>query len=259
MKFVKRVICVSTMLALSACSTQVSKPLDNALVTLKETSQYIPKQSFDEQGKLVQYAPQENPYLLKDTRIDKGSVLLFIEAKKAKRNKDLKTAQQKLLVITKNDTSISGPWVMLGDIEFERKSYQKAEQHYQKALNINSENVNAYIALAKVQRVMGKFNLAQNTLSEALTLWKDFPEAHLNLGILYDLYLNQAEKAQQHMETYLFLTQYKNPKVVKWLQEVKSRTGIKESFIEKKIASKVQAQPSPVDSKGMKDAKASKG
>lgn len=236
MKFVNKIILLVSVLTLAACASQVSKPLDNAKVTLKETLQYIPQQTFDEKGLLNTYEPQENPYLLVDSKIDKGSVLLFIEAKKAKRNKDFKTATQKLLVITQKDTSISGPWVMLGDIKFENKKYKEASKDYQKALEINPENVNAYIALAKVQRVLGQFNLAQNTLEKALLLWKDFPEAHLNLGILYDVYLNKAEKAQQHMEAYLFLTQYKSSEVKKWLQEVQSRTGINESFIEKKIA-----------------------
>jgi len=238
MKFVNKIILLVFVLTLTACASQVSKPLENDQVALKETLQYIPQQSFDENGSLNAYEPQENPYLLVDSKIDKGSVLLFIEAKKAKRNKDFKTATQKLLVITQKDTSISGPWVMLGDIKFENKQYKEASLDYQKALVINPENVNAYIALAKVQRVLGQFNLAQNTLENALLFWKDFPEAHLNLGILYDVYLNQAEKAQQHMEAYLFLTQYKSSEVKKWLQEVQSRTGIVESFIEKKIAIK---------------------
>lgn len=243
MKFVKHVSLIISVLALSACATNTVKQLDNKTVSLKDTIQYMPKQTFTELGDLVEYTAMENPYLAVDSRIDKGSVLLFIEAKKAKRNGDLKTAQQKLKVITNKDKSISGPWVMLGDISFENKDLQQAQQDYEHALEINNENVNAYIALARVQRVMGDFNLAQNTLESALALWPDFPEAHLNLGILYDLYLNKSEQGQQHMEAYLFLTQYKNPEVIAWLEEVKSRTGIKESFIEIKVAAKKNVKP----------------
>ena len=243
MKFVKQMSLIFLLLVLSACATNTVKPLDNKTVSLKDTIKYMPKQSFNELGELVEYAPKENPYLAMDSRIDKGSVLLFIEAKKAKRNGDLKTAQQKLKVITNKDKSISGPWVMLGDINFENKKLKLAQQDYQQALEINSENVNAYIALARVQRVMGDFNLAQNTLERALALWPDFPEAHLNLGILYDLYLNKSQQAQQHMEAYLFLTQYKNPEVIAWLDEVKSRTGIEQSFIEVKVAAKNAVKP----------------
>ena len=243
MKFVKQVSLIFLLLVLSACATNTVKPLDNKMVSLKDTIKYMPKQSFNELGELVEYTPKENPYLAMDSRIDKGSVLLFIEAKKAKRNGDLKTAQQKLKVITNKDKSISGPWVMLGDINFENKKLKLAQQDYQQALEINAENVNAYIALARVQRVMGDFNLAQNTLERALALWPDFPEAHLNLGILYDLYLNKSQQAQQHMEAYLFLTQYKNPEVIAWLNEVKSRTGIEQSFIEVKVAAKNAVKP----------------
>ena len=243
MKFVKHVSLIFSLLVLGACATNTVKPLDNETVSLKDTLQYMPKQLFNETGELVEYVPRDNPYLAADSRIDKGSVLLFIEAKKAKRNGDYKTARQKLKVITKKDESISGPWVMLGEISFENKKWQQAQQDYQQALAINPDNVNAYIALARVQRVMGNFNLAQNTLENALALWPDFPEAHLNLGILYDLYLNKSQQAQQHMEAYLFLTQYKNPEVIAWLEEVKSRTGINKSFIEKKVAAKNVLKP----------------
>ena len=67
-----------------------------------------------------------------------------------------------------------------------------------------------------------------------MSIWKDCPEAHLNLGILYDLYLNQPKKAQQHIEAYLFLTQYKNPTAVAWFNEIQGRTGITSSFIDVK-------------------------
>jgi tetratricopeptide (TPR) repeat protein len=97
---------------------------------------------------------------------------------------------------------------------------------------VNKNNVNAYIALGQLQRKQGYFSDAQNTYLEALNVWKDFPEAHLNLAILYDLYVNEPEEAQKHYEAYDFLTGRKDEKVKKWLVEVKQRTGIERSFID---------------------------
>ena len=81
-----------------------------------------------------------------------------------------------------------------------------AKSDYEEAIRINKDNVNAYLRLALAQRELGEFILAQNTYSEALAIWPDFPEAHLNLSILYDLYLNHPIRAQEHMEAYQFLT-----------------------------------------------------
>lgn len=235
MKFVNQMKCaVKTAVLLgllSGCASQVSLPAAGQKVALLPTEQYVPKQAYDENKKPVPYEITENPYLANKSKIAKGSVLLFIEAKKAKRKGNLKVAKQKLEVITKQDKSLSGPWVMLGDIAVERKKYKEAEAHYQKAIQINDENINAYVALARVQREMGGFHVAQNTLALALKVWPDFPEAHLNIGVLYDLYLNQPKKAQMHMEAYLFLNNYKNKQAIAWYQEVQKRTGIESSFI----------------------------
>lgn len=233
MKFANQVlgIMVVGLVALSAgCSSKLQLPAVGEKVALKETSQYIPSKTVEE-GVELAYVASDNPYLSIRSKVNKGSVLLFIEAKKAKRNGKLSLAKQKLSVITKKDESLSGPWAMLGDIAIEENDYKTAESHYQKAIEINTENVNAYTSLAKAQRLMGEYHVAQNTLAVALDLWPDFPEAHLNLGILYDLYLNRPKLAQMHMEAYLYLTDYKNKQAVAWFEEVKSRTGIQTSFI----------------------------
>lgn len=239
MKFVKQCLVMVSVLVLAACSSKMQIPLAGQKVELKDTQVYMPVQSYDEQGKAVVYVPMENPYLELKGKIDKGSVLLFIEAKKAMRANDFNTAKQKLGVITQKDTSLSGPWVLLGNIAVEEKQFKLAQDHYKQALKITPGNINAYIALARAQRLMGEFDVAQNTLAQVLSIWKDCPEAHLNLGILYDLYLNQPTKAQQHIEAYLFLNQYKDQKAIAWFNEIQSRTGIEKSFIDAKQKAKL--------------------
>lgn len=232
MKFVKLAVIAVTCVFVAACAQKVSLPGLEDKVELKETSQFIPRQKYDEKQMAISYEPIENPYLAQRGRVDKGSVLLFIEAKKAIKKKDYKTAKSKLLVITGNDDSLAGPWVLMGEIAQEQKELEKAVEYYQKAIDINSENVNAYTGLAHVQRQMGKFNVAQNTLAEALRIWPDFPEAHLNIGVLYDVYLNKPVLAQQHMEAFLFLAKKETEQAEVWFEEVKGRTGITTSFID---------------------------
>lgn len=234
MKFVKILLIMLSVSVLAACSQKMQIPLAGQKVELKDTQVFLPQQSYDDQGKALAYEAMMNPYLEIKSKIDKGSVLLFIEAKKAIRKNDFATAKQKLSVITKKDPSISGPWVLLGNIAMEEKQLDKAQEYYQKAIKITPDNVNAYIALAKTQRLMGEFHVAQNTLALVLNIWKDCPEAHLNLGVLYDLYLNQPKKAQQHIEAYLFLNGYKNKQAIAWYNEIQSRTGIEKSFIDPK-------------------------
>ena len=159
MKFVKQCLVMMSVLVLAACSSKMQVPLAGQKVELKDTQVYMPVQSYDEQGKAVVYEPMDNPYLELKGKIDKGSVLLFIEAKKAMRSNDFNTAKQKLGVITQKDTSLSGPWVLLGNIAVEEKQLKLAQDHYKQALKITPGNINAYIALARAQRCSLKYSV----------------------------------------------------------------------------------------------------
>ena len=232
---------------LSGCATKVAQPEQaepesqdkiSALLKpasdkpeLQPTESYLPRQQKDPQGQWLAYEPQKNPYLVNKSQVNKGSVLLFIEAQQAWRAEDFATVEQKLGVIINNDKKLSGPWVMKARLALRNEKYNEAEQHLLQAISLNSNNVNAYTLLAQAQRLQGKYFHAQNTLAEALKLWPDFPEAHYNLAIIYDAYLNKEPQAQQHLEAFMFLEKDVEPKDFNWLQDIASRTGIRESQV----------------------------
>lgn len=224
-------ILLMPLMLLGGCASQQQTATPDSL-TLQNTAQFLPRQQYDEQGRKLPYQASENPYLLQSGRLNKGSVLLFTEARRALAADDEKTAVQKLKVIVQNDKTLAGPLVMLGDIDMQHQRFAEAAAHYQQALDINAVNVNAWLGLAQAQRQLGQFLAAQNSYHHALKQWPDFPEAHLNLGVLYDLYLNKPEQAQAHYEAFLFLTHYRSHDAHNWLAEVRSRTGIKRSFVD---------------------------
>ena len=228
MKFVNPLL---LLIVLGGCAAQPQQTPETQ-ITVAETAHYLPRQSYDEKGVKIPYVPQENPYLAQTGTVSKGSVLLFIEARRALNAGDEKTAIQKLKVISDQDNSLAGPLVLLGDISMKHDRYAEAGDYYQQAIGVNTANINAYLGLGEAQRRLGKFTLAQNTYEQALQQWADFPEAHLNLAVLYDLYLNMPEKAQAHYEAYLFLTHNKSHVANQWYQEVQGRTGITTSFID---------------------------
>ena len=217
-------------LALSACSSvEKSKPVTNEIISpqLAPTRNYIPTQKYDEKTrKPLVYQATQNPYEALTGRIKKPSVELFIEARRAMDKNDHAVAKRKLERLLEQDDSLSGPWVLLGDIALDSGSPEEALEHYQKAISVNEVNVNAYLRLAKVERILGNFLEAQNLYATVLTIWPDFPEAHLNLGVLYDVYLNHPINAQRHMEAYQFLTGHKNQEVESWIDEISKRTGM---------------------------------
>ena len=192
----------------------------------------LPRQDYNSAGEKVPYVPLPNPYTTGDATVSREAKSIFVVASDRLRGGDLGGASAKFTMLTEKHPSLSGPWVKLGEIAEKQEKYVDAIEHYKKAISVNRNNVNAYIALGLVQRRQGLFAGAHHAYLGALGVWKDFPEAHLNLAILYDLYLNKAEAAQKHYEAYYFLTGEKDKKVNKWLVEVKQRTGIEGSFVD---------------------------
>jgi tetratricopeptide (TPR) repeat protein len=209
----------------------------------------LPRQDYDATGAKIAYIPQPNPYTTSSVKVPAEARSAFVVASSLLRDGKLKSARSHFKAMTEKYPQLSGPWVQLGNIAEKREKYDKAITSYKKAIEVNENNVNAYIALGLLQRRQGDFGGAQSTYRQALDVWKDFPEAHLDLAILYDLYLNRPEQAQKHYEAYEFLSGGKNPKVRKWLAEVRQRTGIEQSFIDippaKVIAVEVKPEARP--------------
>lgn len=225
-----RLLCIGLcVIFLNACAGAAKKEEANKgpeQARLLSTKEYLPVRQYDKEGQVIPFSPQANPYLLQKGKIDKEVVLEFIAARKAIKAKQYDQAKAALEAITQQDKALAGPWVLLGQIALEQKDQDLAKQHFSKAIATNPLNVNAYLPLALIEREQGHFIEAQNIYTQALKVWKDFPEAHLNLAILYDIYLNDALQAQQHMEAYVFLTEEDDAQVNRWLEEIQARTGI---------------------------------
>ncbi|MDC0662419.1 tetratricopeptide repeat protein [Marinobacter sp. SS21] len=204
-----------------------SKPM-----TLAESGAPLPKQVYDSVGQKIAYASEPNPYTVDQAPVPPQAVADFRTASALLDAEKYRDARIAFRQMTRDFPELSGPWVKLGDIAEARGYQDKAEEAYRQALEVNPNNVNAYLSLALHLRRKGEFVGAQQVYIDALTLWKDFPGAHLNLAILYDLYLNRPELAQPHYEAYDFLTDGSHPQVANWLIEVRRRTGIETRFVD---------------------------
>lgn len=228
--FILRGFLLTFILMLAACGSQqikiAEKTEEGVRVPLVSTAEFIPVQKVDKDGLPVAYKVKENPYLAKRSRVKKESVDQFIQAKRYLKTNDERGARNVLSSIIENDKRVSGPHVLLGDLELQAGELENAISHYEQALAVNSRNVNAYLKLAEARRQHGDYGIAQNVYAKALAVWPDFPEAHLNLGVLYDVYLNQPEKAQRHIEAFLFLVGGNDSQAHDYLVEIMSRTEL---------------------------------
>lgn len=221
--------------AIGACAFKSDRELwhydGSEPVDLLPTAGYLPIQQRAESGRLLDYEARPNPYTALEGRIERDSIETYIEARRALIAEQYEESEQLLTRLVKQEPDLSGPWVMRGDIARAQGNLTQAMDHYAAAIQVNSINFNAWLRLAKTQRMRGHFKHAQNTYAKALELWPDGPELHLNLGVLYDVYLNQPLQAQAHMEAYELLSEDSNQQVAAWLEEIRQRTGVDKSLM----------------------------
>jgi tetratricopeptide (TPR) repeat protein len=118
----------------------------------------------------------------------------------------------------------SGPQVNLGILYLKDSRYADAETALKAALQINAANAQAANELGIVERRLGKFSDAEAAYQKAIAAEPNYADAHLNLGVLYDLYLSEPQKALEQFERYIELKGDTKP-VSGWVVELRKRVG----------------------------------
>ncbi len=119
----------------------------------------------------------------------------------------------------------SGPEVNLGLIYLRTSRLPEAESAFRAALTRNPDNAIAGNELGIVLRKLGKFVEAEAAYQKAIAARADYASAHLNLGILYDLYLDEPQKALDQYQQYLSIAG-DNKQVSGWMIELRKRAGL---------------------------------
>ena len=165
-----------------------------------------------------------NPYLLSTPNNLKAGVSKAfgrgVEALQAERWDEAKTIFQSL---TASEPSLSGPWVNLGIAHLKTGDAEQAESNFRRAIKTNALNFDAYNLLAILKREQGEFSEAEKIFQNSISKWSDNPEAHCNLGILYDLYLGELTKALHHYKTCESLTNPPRKQLRGWVVDLERR------------------------------------
>ena len=128
----------------------------------------------------------------------------------------LKKAAQK-------DSRLSGPWVNIGIAYRTMGELEKADEAIEMAIKINPKNPYAYNQAGIIKREQGKFSQAMSMYQKALAEYPDYANAHLNLAILCDLYLQNLNCAKEHYQAYQTLDNEHDKQVVAWLSDLERR------------------------------------
>ncbi|MEO0574589.1 MAG: tetratricopeptide repeat protein [Pseudomonadota bacterium] len=74
-----------------------------------------------------------------------------------------------------------------------------------------------------LHREAGRFEQAESAYMKAVTVKPDYALAHLNLGILLDLYLARHQQALEHYERYQALQSDEDKMVKRWIADISRR------------------------------------
>jgi tetratricopeptide (TPR) repeat protein len=125
--------------------------------------------------------------------------------------------------VAKLDPDLASPHTNLGILYYREGKPKEAEAAFKKALQIDDKDYVAANYLGMLYRAQGRFNDAESAYEQALAAKPDYGYAHLNLAILYDLYLDNLPKALDHYREYQRISGDDDPKLVGWLADLQQR------------------------------------
>lgn len=132
-------------------------------------------------------------------------------------------AEKRFIALTRSHPDLGGPHANLGIIyrRSERLAAAIAELEY--AVRCDPAQPAYWNQLGIAYREQGQFAKARTAYEKAIGLDAGYAAANLNLGILFDLYLWDGNRALALYDRYLALTPSGNEQVRKWVADLKNR------------------------------------
>ncbi len=157
------------------------------------------------------------------SKIDPKLTAAYEAALDSLKNGNDKKAEQQLLQLTQQFPTFSGPHANLGIIYYRAGKIEQAKSSFNKALELNTENMVSLNHLGILHRREGKFEESYALYEKALQIDPDYAYAHLNFGILLELYMGRLAEALEHYKRYQALTKEEDIEVKKWIVDLGRR------------------------------------
>lgn len=228
MAFINRLLLVLLLVLLAACATTPGE--DKKKPAKPEQEVVTTPEAGGDTAAPLELIP--NPYLAQKPSVPGKAKQEFAKALAAMNAKQWKQAEGLLGLLTETWPDLSGPWVNLGIAQEQLQEFDAAELSYQKAIEVNPANDDAYEQLGVFYRERGRFQEAEKTYLAALEVWPHNPEAHRNLGILYDLYMGKFAEALQHYKLLAQILPEEDRQLQGWILDLERRLPASEEASE---------------------------
>ena len=125
--------------------------------------------------------------------------------------------------VAKKEPRASGPWVNIAIAYRKLDQIDKADEAIETAVRLNPKNPYALNQAGIIKREKGAFEEAQNMYKSALAEYPNYSNAHLNLAILCDLYLQRIVCAKSHYQAYQEIEKNDDKQVIAWMSDLSRR------------------------------------
>lgn len=174
----------------------------------------------DENGQRI---AQPNPYLAQPGNVPAAADKALANARALFQQQQFAEAEAELQKTVAEWPQLSGAWLNLAKVQLKLQQAEDAERSLRQAVAVNENNVFAWNTLGVLLRDEGRFAEAEKAYQAALQRWPDFISAHRNLGILFDLYLHQPERALHHYREAQALLTEEDRVLAGWIVDLERR------------------------------------
>lgn len=172
--------------------------------------------------------PQANPYLQGRQPVPEEALRRFAQAQALMGEGEWQGALLELQALAESYPKLSGICLDLALVHRQLGDTEQAQLWFQRSIANHPGNIGAYNEYGIFLREQGRFPEAEAIYLQALEQWKDSADTHRNIGILYDLYVGDPQKALQHYRRYQVLTGATDREVAGWIVDLERRQQLAE-------------------------------
>ena len=162
---------------------------------------------------------------VKKSKMSKEEMADFQRAMWGVKSGDIKKGLAEFESLSKKYPGMSEAHLNLGILRLKSKDFDGAEAALLQATRLNPKDAIAFNHLGVAYRYNGKFKESKNAYLTAIELNNAYSLAHLNLGILYDIYLQDLVAALAQYQQYKKLINEEDKTVDKWIIDLERRVA----------------------------------
>ena len=216
-RFTKRLLSLVVLAALAGCSSAPDRPVRGGA----ESSPRGGADNGDRRERQVTRSRRQQ-----GGKVDPEARAMFEKALEALYAGNGRSAESWLARITEHYPDYASPWTNLGIIYARAGREKDALAALDQALMLAPGDCAPLVQTGVLMRKRGEFGEAEKAYLSCVRDEPDNAAAHLNLGILYELYLGRLEDAMRSYQRYQSVSDAPDARVAIWIATLARRVAL---------------------------------